>query len=128
MDRLVEPLMEGDRLGWEPHISSLDAFAQGWSRCGTMVQCPFFLSRAVTAPKSLEDPNEELHLVNAEPVIPEDSLRSRPRLPHHPAQSRGLDSSIHTKQDALDHRTTLAISDVTPSQCIASRLGKVGMA
>ncbi len=124
----MQPFMEGDRLAWEPHISSLDAFAQGWFRGGMMDQRHFFLSRAVTAPRSLEDPNEELHLVNAEPVIPEDSLRSRPRLPHHPAQSRGLDSSIHTKQDALDHRTTLAISDVTPSQCIASRLGKVGMA
>jgi hypothetical protein len=123
----MQPFMEGDRLAWEPHISSFDAFAQGWFRGGTMVQSPFFLSRAVTAPKSLEDPNEELHLVNAEPVIPEDSLRSRPRLPHHPAQSRGLDSSIHTKQDALDHRTTLATSDVAPSRCMASPLGNEGM-
>jgi hypothetical protein len=119
--------MEGDRLAWEPHISSLDAFAQGWFRIGMMDQRHFFLSRAVTAPRSLEDPNEELHLVNAEPVIPEDSLRSRPRLPHHPAESRGLDSSIHTKQDARDHRTTLATSDVAPSRCMASPLGNEGM-
>lgn len=123
----MQPFMEGDRLAWEPHIRSLDAFAQGWFRIGMMVQCPFFLSRAVTAPRSLEDPNEELHLVNAEPVIPEDSLRSRPRLPHHPAESRGLDSSIHTKQDARDHRTTLATSDVAPSRCMASPLGNEGM-
>jgi len=61
-----------------------------------MDQRHFFLSRAVTAPRSLEDPNEELHLVNAEPVIPEDSLRSRPRLPHHPAESRGLDWELRS--------------------------------
>jgi hypothetical protein len=127
MDRLLEPLMDRDRLDREPRIRSLDAFAHGWFRCGMMDQRHFFLSRAVTAPRSLEDPNEELHLVNAEPVIPEDSLRSRPRLPHHPAQSRGLDSSTQTKQDARDHRTTLATSDVAPSRCMASPLGNEGM-
>ena len=61
----MQPFMEGDRLDWEPHIRSLDTFVQGWFCIGMMDQRHFFLSRAVTAPRSLEDPNDGDHAVAA---------------------------------------------------------------